>query len=199
MEYYKILGLTSEATNGEIKKAYRKLAKERHPDTDTGSEEAFRELSEAYEVLSDGAKRDRYDRGEPVESESKEGRARRNISKIFDTIINSDFFDPASTDLSKRIDGEINEASIKMNDDMEEMEIHIRKLEDIKGRIDGAEYLKEFIDNSITMLKAKIARVQEEIEIAEIMSKTLEGFTYEKDEESKNEEIEFSEELGAFW
>tara|TARA_R110000744_G_scaffold371682_1_gene482845 strand:+ start:4723 stop:5319 length:597 start_codon:yes stop_codon:yes gene_type:complete len=198
MKYYEILGLTNEATDGDIKKAYRKLAKENHPDTG-GDEETFKKIAEAYGVLSDGEKRSRYDRGEPVEAESKEGRARRNISKIFDTIINSDFFDPASTDISKRINGEINEATLKMNDDREDMEIHIRKLEDIKSRINGADYLIEFVDNSISMLKAKIARVKQEIEVAEIMSLTIEGFKYEQDEESENEEIEFSEEFGAFW
>lgn len=65
MDYYKILGVAVTADADQIKKAYRKLAKECHPDThpgDTKAEERFKQLSEAYAVLSDEGKRDRYDR-----------------------------------------------------------------------------------------------------------------------------------------
>lgn len=60
-DYYKVLGLTSSATDKEITRAYRKLAKEHHPDTNKGSEERFKEVSAAYDVLGDVAKRKEYD------------------------------------------------------------------------------------------------------------------------------------------
>ena len=60
-DYYKILGITSSATDKEITRAYRKLAKEHHPDTNPGSEERFKEISVAYDVLGDAAKRKEYD------------------------------------------------------------------------------------------------------------------------------------------
>src|SRR4029077_20670756 len=63
-DYYKILGVSKSATQDEIKKAYRKLALKYHPDRNPGdkkAEEAFKELAEAYEVLSDAEKRPRYD------------------------------------------------------------------------------------------------------------------------------------------
>ena len=60
-DYYKILGVTSSATDKEITRAYRKLAKELHPDTNPGSEEKFKEVSVAYDVLGDVAKRKEYD------------------------------------------------------------------------------------------------------------------------------------------
>ncbi len=61
-DYYKILGVNKNATEEEIKKAYRKLAHEHHPDKKGGSAEKFKEINEAYQVLSDKSKRDQYDR-----------------------------------------------------------------------------------------------------------------------------------------
>jgi molecular chaperone DnaJ len=60
-DYYKVLGLTSSATDKEITRAYRKLAKQLHPDTHPGSEEKFKEVSGAYDVLGDDVKRKEYD------------------------------------------------------------------------------------------------------------------------------------------
>ena len=61
-DYYKILGIQKSATEDEIKKAYRKLAHQHHPDKAGGNESKFKEISEAYQVLSDKNKRTNYDR-----------------------------------------------------------------------------------------------------------------------------------------
>src|SRR5689334_22550734 len=63
-DYYKILGISKKATEDDIKKAYRKLAMENHPDRNPGNKEAetkFKEVTEAYRVLSDKKKREEYD------------------------------------------------------------------------------------------------------------------------------------------
>ena len=60
-DYYQILGIEKKATKDEIKKAFRKLAAQYHPDKKTGDEAKFKEVSEAYSVLNDDKKRAEYD------------------------------------------------------------------------------------------------------------------------------------------
>src|SRR5919198_4371132 len=65
-DYYRALGVDKKASQDEIKKAYRKLARQYHPDRNSGDEKAearFKEISAAYDTLGDPEKRKQYDRG----------------------------------------------------------------------------------------------------------------------------------------
>lgn len=63
-DYYQILGVSHDASNADLKKSYRKLARQYHPDVskDAAAEEKFKEVNEAYDVLKDAEKRAAYDR-----------------------------------------------------------------------------------------------------------------------------------------
>ncbi|HLZ36761.1 MAG TPA: DnaJ domain-containing protein, partial [Mycobacteriales bacterium] len=63
-DYYAVLGVPKDASAADIKKSYRKLARKFHPDANRGdpkAEERFKEISEAYDVLSDDKRRKEYD------------------------------------------------------------------------------------------------------------------------------------------
>ncbi len=60
-DYYQILGISRNASKDEIKKAYRKLAHKYHPDKSGGDEKKFKEINEAYQILSDDKKKNQYD------------------------------------------------------------------------------------------------------------------------------------------
>src|SRR5918992_3726214 len=74
-DYYDALGVSRTASTEELQRAYRKLAREYHPDVnrDPGAEERFKEISEAYSVLSDPDTRKRYDRFGPDFRQIPEG------------------------------------------------------------------------------------------------------------------------------
>ena len=80
---YEILGVPSGAGSGELKKAFRRLARERHPDTDPDNpwaEDDFKDLSAAYDLLSDPQRRGRFDRGEITGDWTRDPRPRRSKS-----------------------------------------------------------------------------------------------------------------------
>lgn len=99
-DYYDVLGVARNADSAELKKAYRKLAMEFHPDKnkDAGAEEKFKEISEAYEILSDDQKRAVYDRYGPSAFDGSNGMGGmggaqgfdyENLSSVFEELINA--------------------------------------------------------------------------------------------------------------
>ena len=81
-DYYQILCINKKSNQNEIKKAYRKLAVKYHPDKNPDGEERFKEIAEAYEVLSNKTKRQQYDMGGIAGLEDMQG-VRINPHDIF--------------------------------------------------------------------------------------------------------------------
>lgn len=86
-DYYKILGVDKNATKEEIREAYRKLALKYHPDRSGGDEEKFKEIVEAYSILSDDKKRREYD------GKHKEYKHDLNVIDLFTNVGRENSFD----------------------------------------------------------------------------------------------------------
>ena len=84
-DYYEVLGVPRDADQDAIRRAYRKLARKYHPDlnSDSDAEERFKELGEAYEVLSDTDKRERYDRLGASWSEAAQAAPEESFEQFF--------------------------------------------------------------------------------------------------------------------
>ena len=75
-DYYKVLGVSSQASDSDIKKAYYKLAQQYHPDKNAGkTEEKFKDISSAYNVLGDSQKRTQYDQARSYQTQSGRGQS----------------------------------------------------------------------------------------------------------------------------
>lgn len=109
-DYYQILGASEQATEDQIKKAYRKLALEHHPDrnpNDPQSEERFKEITEAYGVLMDPVKRQEYDRfrASPFNGAQGGPQFRYSQQEIFENMFRQafgrDIFNDLNTDFKQ--------------------------------------------------------------------------------------------------
>jgi molecular chaperone DnaJ len=92
-EYYELLGISENASQEEIKKAYRKKAKKYHPDSnsETADEEKFKKINKAYDVLSDEDKRKKYDQFGKQGVEGHAGRGQRRAAQNFQDIFEQIF------------------------------------------------------------------------------------------------------------
>ncbi len=93
-DYYDVLGVSRQASASELKSAFRKLAREVHPDVNSApdAEHKFKELGEAYEVLSDDNKRARYDRYGHEAGRSGGGAGFGSFEDIFSAVFGGDMF-----------------------------------------------------------------------------------------------------------
>jgi curved DNA-binding protein len=116
-DYYQILGVSSDATEDQIRKGYRRLALQHHPDRnpgDPGAEERFKEIAEAYGVLIDPAKRREYDQwrqGARVRDEAAREGSPFSREQVFEDL----FGDPRFNQIFQELFGEFDRAGFRFD------------------------------------------------------------------------------------
>lgn len=138
IDYYKVLGLTKNATDAEIKKAYRKLARKLHPDlnpNDAGANVKFQQLNEANAVLSDPEKRKKYDkygkdweRGDEYQQYQQQNqRSNNNYQQSARGFDNDDFSDYFSSMFGRQSGGSRGGMKYRGQDYNSELQLDIRE------------------------------------------------------------------------
>ncbi|MDA8307171.1 MAG: DnaJ domain-containing protein [Deltaproteobacteria bacterium] len=117
LDYYQILSVSPEASSEELKKAYRKLALETHPDRnpgDSGAEERFKKINEAYGVLSDSEKRSQYDQYRRVGYQPGIGRG-SGFAYSQDDILRDFFTSGRAQDIFQEMEREFSRVGIRFD------------------------------------------------------------------------------------
>lgn len=190
-DFYTILGVDKDSSKEDIKKAYRKKAKEFHPDKG-GDEAVFKEISIANEVLSDDEKRRRYDNGEDPTGTSATPleEAKANLYKAFLRLVNERDFMPDHTDVVKKLKTEVTQKRLDIESDIEAAEIDKKQKQSTLARIKKPEFLKLRFENTILEIDGMIAGFNRELEVNDLMKEIL-------DEDSEYEFEEDTDELSA--
>jgi len=140
MDLYKVLGISSHASEAEIKKAYRRKAKEHHPDKG-GDETEFKKIQQAYEVLSDPERRKHYDETGDTKaiSESQEdGQIKAEVINLFMATVDNAW---SSTDIKNAMLKQVKDAICKINDSIRNNANQANKF---KKRLGKSQYAGEY-------------------------------------------------------
>jgi len=186
IDYYEILGVERDACPTQIKHAYRKKAQALHPDKENGDAAAFRELREAYQVLYDDVKREKYDRGEYIDSGAniirQEARNRLVIMALTQLVDNEQNTGPG-IDIIKVLRDWIGRSFAQIDKDLAKNENAIQRYEKIKARIkytgDGDDLFAAILDEKISRAKKNIAHIKREKEIFDCAIEILKDYSCE--------------------
>jgi DnaJ-class molecular chaperone len=171
MNPYETLDVAADATDKEIKQAYRSRAQKSHPDREGGDAEAFHEITLAYDVLSDPARRTKFDKtGECGEEPSIQAQAEARIVVMFNQILDEPKFRGSIT---KKVTEIVSAVTGQLIGEKQKAETELKRLEKISGRVKakGQNLFETLINQKVRKLQAEIkAAEQEEAIIAEALS-----------------------------
>lgn len=185
MNLYQILGVEPTASNAEIKKAYRRLAQQNHPDKNHGNKEAsekMKDIQRAYDILGDPERRKRYDEtGATEDGPTPMTIAREQLAMLF--IQMADNKDADSYDFKKGARDNINTMITDMNGKITQLQRSLRNIEKaskrLKRKTEGEPFLLQVLEGHARQTKEKIAHHEKNLEVTGIMLKMLDDYEYE--------------------
>jgi hypothetical protein len=183
-DLYSTLDIPASAAQAEIKRAYRKAAKRHHPDTPTGSQEAFHKLTRAYLVLSDPARREKYDRTGDIDEATVDNTLSQAVSIIVGSLMSAvDGYvkgatsDPSAEDMVDVVRSFVRKNVTNFENQKRQMEKAQASLKDIAKRwsainpikgnkkpIPGAKFLKQAIDQQAAGTEEPLRKINQQIE-----------------------------------
>lgn len=186
MNLYKVLGLSDSCSLKDIKSNYRDLAKIYHPDKG-GDEEEFKKISEAYAILSNLDLRERYDKGESLDSlQGQADGLMTRVFHIFEEVINSTYFVPDHSDLFKMMKQECNEKELKMRGDIETLQNEIKNIDSIIARFVNADVFISFMNNKKKDIMNRIEGIKEEVGFISQIINYISNCQYQFDEDKED-------------
>jgi len=178
---YDILGLSKDATFEEIKAKYKSLAQQHHPDKG-GDPELFKQIKNAYEILSDPINRKRYDTTGQFETKSSlRDSALEQLSRVFFNLIPN--VNPETDDLILIMKNESRREKENINNDINGCNNRMFKLKKIINKIkrkkdDGENLLKMFAENQLKAHENELQNYIRQIQIVDTVIEILEEYQY---------------------
>lgn len=184
---YDTLGIHPDATDEEIKAAYRKQAMILHPDREGGDNEKFVEAAHAYDVLSDPVLRKRYDETGRDDNDMRvpEEIAERGLRRFFDNFFASER-DIETVDPVKRIIGNLKTTKAQGQRQINNAENAVKKYEKAmkraKRKNPGKNIILDVLNARIARTKAEIAEAKFNIQVVNCMLNMLDDYEYDVDQ-----------------
>lgn len=199
MTLYEILGLYPDATEEEIKDAYRRKSMIHHPDREGGDEETFKQVKAAYEVLSDPERRKRYDEtGQTEEGPSEEEMLANAATHILVETLNSipEWVTPTQDDfierMVKRVDSRIN----KLERDVALGESALSKVRKLLGRFikkdKGRNVFQDHLEREVANIETFLVEGARRIALEKKLREYIQSYQFIVDPNAEKESEDFS-------
>lgn len=186
MNLYEILGVEKEATSDEIKKAYRTICKENHPDLKKGDEKIFIAATRAYEVLMDPEKRKKYDEtGDTPDEQSVFEEARSQLTGLYQHVITT-VQNLTYRNIVAEMKKILAEKKRGAERELQELETEKERLDKIKIRITGPDNIFERTAQAlIDMVMKKIRAVKRMLDVISRITEQLDKYEDHPEKQSQ--------------
>lgn len=192
MNPYHELGLPPDATEEEIRRAYRKRAAETHPDHHPERTAEFKLVKLCYDVLSDPQRRQQYDETGSTEEAAPENAALSELANVWELVVQQSLqqgHDVERVDLMDRVRKALKNNIAGMTKDLADMDASAKSLEQVRKRIkrprrrNQGNMLVKFVEQNLAKIAMNQAKCRQCIEVAEAALEMAEDYDYRCEEE----------------